>query len=520
MSRTNYTVKNIAYNYLNMLIGNILSFVNRSIFIYALGATFLGLNGLFTNILSMLSMAELGIGAAINYSLYKPLALNDIGLVSKLMSFYKSTYRIIGAIVAGFGIIIIPFLKYFIKGAENIDNLYIMYLLFLADAVSSYYLTYKTTLIYADQKTYKLIPTTIKTAVVSNILQVIVLLLYKDFLIYLTTKIIMSFLQRYILNRFITKMYKYINFRSREKIPQQELSVIKRNIAGIMIGRIGDFCINGTDNIVIAAYINVQTVGIYSNYYMIISLVQQLISLIFSSTTASLGNLMLSDNKQKRIETFNIMNFIAFWIFGWTMICLLILSDNFVFIWIGKEYLISKGVLLIVLINYYLVGMRIPLGTILIAGGVNYPGRYMGLVQSAVNLIVTITLVKSWGLIGVFIGTLVSSITVASWVRPYLAYKYILESSVKEYFKNFIIYTTVIIIACSSTYVFCNITFVKFTWVNLIFRAIACLLIPNVIFILMYRKTHEFKRSAEMAREIIKKCKNIKINKSSVYLRT
>lgn len=505
MSRTKYTIKNITYSYVNMFVSIALNFITRSIFIYTLGSTYLGINGLFSNVLSMLSIAEIGIGSAINYSLYKPLAKNDVDLISKLMSFYKRAYRVIGGVIAVLGIIIIPFIKYIIKGADSVDNLYVIYLFFLADTVLAYYLTYKTTLITANQKAYKLIPLTIWTSIFSSLVQAIVLLLYKNFLFYLGIRIITGFLQRSVLNRYITKLYDYVNFKSENKIPEEELNIIKRNIKGIMIGKIGDFCINGTDNIIISTYISIQVVGIYSNYYMIISLVQQLLSTIFSSATSSLGNLIVSDNKEKQIKTFNIMNFFAFWIFGWTMICLIILLDHFIFLWIGKEYLISQAALIVVIINYYLVGMRIPLGTMLIAGGVNYPGRYMGLVQSAINLIVSIILVKSLGLTGVFLGTLVSSITTVCWFRPYLTYKYIFKSSVKAYYKTYLTYIIVVAIACLSTYILCNMAFVEFTWVNFIARIIVCVTIPNTIFILLYRKTYEFKKLVSLANGIIKK---------------
>lgn len=491
--RTKNSLYNIIFSLGNTFITYILNFISRSIFIYVLGATYLGVNGLFSNILMMLSLADLGIGTAINFSLYKPIAENDTNKISTLMSFYRKSYRIIGCLVAIFGFIMMFFLNYFIKNTDAIQNLRIIYLLYLFNTVSGYFLSYKTTLVSAYQKDYTLVPINTGISIISILSQMGILLITRSFIIYLVVQILFGFMQRILINIFITKNYNQINFNSTEKLPKEELGEIIKNIKAMIFHKIGEYCINGTDNIVISTFISIEAVGFYSNYALLINTINAIIMIIFNGATASFGDLIASEKPEVRLEKFKIFNFLGFCFFGFASICFYNLLNPFITLWIGEKYIVDVFVIIPVIINYYLFGMRVPLGIVKSAGGVYDQDKFVPLIQSMVNLIFSIILVKFIGLAGVFWGTVMSSL-IPLYYRPYIVYKYIFEISCKEYFVKYIQYLIVVLLSIFSTSFLCYLMFKDINWFNLIGRGILCIIIPNLFIVLLFRNKYEFKQ--------------------------
>ena len=492
-SRTKNSFFNITSNFTIMMIKTILSFVTRTVFIKVLGETALGLNGLFSNILSMLSLAELGIGTAINFSLYKPLANKDDKKVSILMSFYRKVYSIVGTVEFIIGIALIPFLKYFIKNINEINNVYLIYILYLINTSSSYFIAYKETLINADQKGYKLIKINILGLVFLNISQIIFLLLTKNYIIYLVVQFIEQFIQRIITNIYISKQYKNIDFKSRDKLANEDKSLIVKNVKAMFFHKIGDYCVNGTDNIIISSFINIATVGIYSNYLMIINLLNGFVTNAFNAITSSLGNLIATENCEKRDEIFKKLNFIAFLLYGFCSVCLINLLSPFMGLWIGDKYCLNISLTIIIVCNFYLTGMRVPVQVMKSASGLYDVDKFTPLIQSAVNLVVSIILAKKIGLLGVLLGTMFSSLVLPCWQRPYLVYKYVIHKSSKKYFMNYIRYL-ITVACCTILAYFINI---NISINNLLIRLIADGLISSIIFIIiviiLFNKTREFK---------------------------
>lgn len=491
--RTKKSFLNIGSNFLIMITKTILTFVTRTVFIHYLGEEALGLNGLFTNVLSMLSLAELGVSTAINFSLYEPLAQKDKKKISELMSFYRKAYTIIGIVVGVVGIILIPFLKYIINDIANIDNVYLIYILYLINTVSTYFIAYKETLINADQKGYKLAGIQFIGLVALNVFQIIFLLLTKNFIVYLIIQFITLFIQRVVTNIYITKNYNDINFNCKEKIENKDLQVIVKNVKAMFFHKIGEYCINSTDNLIISAFINVATVGIYSNYLTIINLLNNFIFMIYNGLGASLGNLVATESNEKKEEIFKKMNFIAFCIYGLCSVCMINVFNDFIKIWIGEKYCLSLSIVLMIVINFYLTGMRVPSSTMKSSAGLFDVDKYTPILQSIINLVVSIVLVQKMGLIGVLIGTFVSSIAIPSWQRPYLIYKYILKKSSKKYFIEF--FKNVVILAvCTTLALFINnLIIINNLYIQFVVKGIITASIFAISVILIYRKTDEFK---------------------------
>lgn len=507
-------IRNSIINFLSgvgsTLISNLLTFISRTIFIQILGSSYLGVNGLLTNVLSMLSLAELGIGTAINFSLYKPLAEKDDEKIVTLMAFYKKAYRIIGILVFIVGLVLMMFLDFFIKDAGDVEHIKLIFLIYLINTSYSYFMTYKVTLLNADQKGYLLAKVNIFFNFITIIAQIMVLNFTHNYILYLLTNMLILFLQRLYTNNKITKLYPVLEIKTTNKLPKEELDIIIKNVKAMMFHKLGDYCINGTDNIIISTFINISVVGIYSNYNMIITMVNGFIILFFNSITASMGHLIATESDKRKLEVFQIINFIGFWFFGFATIAFYNLLNPFIELWLGKEYLISRHILVIVLLNYYLTGMRVPVHTVKAAAGLYDEDKYTPLIQSVVNLSISIILVQKWGLAGVFMGTLVSSIVLPCWQRPYIIYKYVFNKSSIEYYKQYLIYFSVVMVTLLGVSWVCDNYLLNTTYTNFLLRVIVCAVIPNIIFILIFNKTLEFQYLVSIIKEsVLNKCKSL-----------
>ena len=270
-----------------------------------------------------------------------------------------------------------------------------------------------------------------------------------------------------------------------------------------MFHKVGDYCINGTDNIIISTFISVSMVGIYSNYFMIITMVNGIIVMLFNSMTASMGNLIVRESNARKIEIFSLINFIGFWIFGFATICFYNLLNPFIELWLGEKFLISHNILVIVLLNYYLTGMRVPVATLKSAAGLYDEDKFTPIIQAVVNLGVSIVLVQRWGLAGVFMGTLVSSIILPCWQRPYIVCKYALNTSSKDYFVKYFKYLSMVIVLTIGISFICHKFLLDTTIFNFILRMILCILVPNTLFILIFRKTSDFKEIVNIINNVL-----------------
>lgn len=508
-SRTKNSIFNVGTGFLNTIVKTILTFITRTIFIKVLGETYLGLNGLLTNILSMLSIAELGIGTTISFSLYKPLVNKDNKKINALMTFYKKAYRIIGIVILISGVILIPFLKFILEENININHIYLIYALYLLTTVSTYFISYKEVLIIADQKNYKLTKINFIFDVLLNGLQIIELLIFKNFVLYLVVQLVIEFLRRTVINFFISKEYPQTDFCSKEKINKSDKQLLSKNVRAMFLHKIGDYSINGTDNIIMTKFIGLNAVGIYSNYLTIITILNTFINIIYSSIISSLGNLIAKENEEKRLKVFNIMDFFGFCIYGYCSVCLFVLLNPFIKVWAGEHYLFSIEIVAIIVLNFYMTGMRVPLGTIKSAAGVYTEDRYIPLLQALTNIVVSIILAKYIGVLGVLLGTLISSL-IPAINRPYIVYKYVFNKKVTEYYtrylKNIIIFvfTTIVIYFVTS-----NLN-IKNLYIQLIVICIIATIIYVIIIIVFYRKTAEYVYIKDQIKEFLSNIKKKK----------
>lgn len=427
MSRTKNTMKNMTYSWISSIITTILGFISRTIFINTLGTTYLGINGLFTNILSVLSFTELGIGTAMNFSLYKPVAENDERKISLLMNLYKKAYRIIALIITILGLLIIPFLPYLAKGTGDVENITVYYLIFLLNTVTSYFVSYKFSLLNAYQKNYIYTNVELIFRFTTTIIQMIVLVIYKNFLIYLLVGAIVNIIQKITLNYYMNKIYPYLKEKVEGKLDEEELKPIKKNIGALVYHKLGDIAVHQTDNIIVSSFINVTMAGLISNYTLIINSINTFVSQIFNSAVSSLGNLIATEKAEHQYEVFKRYNFLNFWLYGFCAISLYTLISAFISIVWGSDKIVDNLTVILMCTDFYMIGQRIAINNIKIAGGIFKEDKLVSIFQAVINLIVSIVLVNKIGLPGVYLGTIVSG-TLATVVRPIIIYKNIFRS--------------------------------------------------------------------------------------------
>ena len=487
-SRTYNSMRNVIVS-VGVQIGTLLiNFISRTVFIKILGAEYLGINGLFTNVLTLLSLAELGVGNAIIYSMYKPIANKDENKIAALMGFYKNVYRKIAIIVLVLGIVLIPFLKYIVNTDSEIEDLYLYYLLFLTNTVASYFFIYKSSMINADQKMYIQKIYYFVQIVIQFILQVIVLIITHNFLLYLAVQIICTIGNNIALSKKADKLYPYIN--NKVNLSKKEKKSIYSNVNAMFIYKISGTILNNTDNILISILVGTVWVGYYSNYFMIISAILSMGTLLFSSFTASIGNLNASTQTDKKIEIFNQLNLLAFLIFGFFMIGLGNLFDDFITLWIGKEFILDKLTTISIAINFYIQGVLNPIWIYRDTTGLFKDTKWMSIVLAIINLVLSIILGRMIGLAGILMATFISRILTSYWYQPYMLYKNIFKMSSKEYFLKQVKYNAVLII----TYIIVNIILSYIPQLSIpmfILKGILVFIITVIIFTLAIYKDEE-----------------------------
>lgn len=492
-TRTQNSVRNIIFGLGSQGIEVLLKFVGRTVFIYCLSAVYLGVNGLFSEILTMLSLAELGVGSAIVYAMYKPLQENDEEKIAALMALYGKAYIAIGIFVAVLGSALIPFLKYIIKDAgelkSQITNIYLFYLF---NTAISYFFSYKSSLLIADQKNY--IVQTVKEfcAIGRTIFQCIVLLVYRNFYLYLLVESIFIVANNVWVSIYVDQKYKYL----KEKRNSTGLDFATKNslwvnIRALVLVKISTILVNSTDNTIITIFGGIVEVGLYSNYSMFITMFTTVLNQIFSNISASVGNLNAEGDREKSKLVFDAIHMTNFWLFSWIAIGYAILINPIISVWIGNTYLLPKSIVYIIAVNFYIKGMQNAVWVFKDTYGLFKYGKYMTFGTALLNLFLSVVWGKRFGLIGILGATAVSRIMTNVWYDPYALFKHGFGKSVFSYYCEYGFYGSLSIIAYGVTYWFCTkVPFEGIASVGAQF-VIACIT-PNLIYFVVLGRTQGF----------------------------
>ncbi len=503
-SRTEYSARNTTVAIIARVSAILLGFVTRVVFTHTLSQEYVGINGLFTDILNVLALSELGVGTAITYALYKPIAEKDREKQKSLMRLYQNFYRLVAGFVLLAGLLVIPFMDILIKDQPKIDHLILIYLLYLANSVVSYLWIYKLTLIDAHQLNYIGVVYHTVFLIIQNVIQIIILITTKNFLLYVSVMILCSVLNNFCISKKADKMYPYLKEKNVKKLPEEEKKNIFRNIRAMLMHKVGNVVINNTDNLLLSALVGTISVGKYSNYFLIIGSAKQVLEQMFRGITASVGNMGVSEDKDRIKKIFEASFFIGQWIYGVVAICMYEAINIFVGISFGEKYVFASYITLILCINFYINGMRQATLVFRDSMGLFRYDRYKSIAEAIINLVVSFVLGKYLGTAGVFIGTIVSTVTTSLWVEPYMLYKHRLKTSCRTYFFKYTIYAVVTFVIWYLQDILCG-----FIPGNTIFvcsaRAFVCFVITNAVYLLLYHRTKEFKLLREKGMFLLNK---------------
>ena len=475
----------------------LLSFASRTVFIYVLGARYLGINGLFSNILAMLSLAELGIGSAISYYLYKPIALNDKERIKSLMQFYKTCYRVVGFAIIGFGCLIMPFLNKMVNLNQPIpENLYLIYFLFLLDSAFTYlFWAYKQAIMFANQQQYKIEKINIAFAILSCCVDIIVLLIFKSFIIYLLFKMAIVIVKNIIIAKKIDKAFPHLKEKDIKRLSKTEVKDIFKGVFNESVFKLGSTLFNSTLNIIVSIFIGTIIVGYYSNYYMIIGQVGIVFGLIMGSIVAGIGNVVATETTEKTYTLYKQLDMGVFLVNAFCTICMFQLLNSFVHLWlghVGREYVLSQVIVGLICLDFFLNNSCQVIATYRTAAGLFKVGRDRQVIAGIINIPLSIGLIKLFGLSGAFMSPVLCKLFIT--VCPFLIdlekklFQQTWNVAVRDYFYKFFLTVIISIVVWLSCLYFHEKSFLFF-----IIEVFLTSLLSIIFLIVFTYKTKEMK---------------------------
>lgn len=495
MGRIQKAGKNIIFGYISNLVILLVNFIQRTVFIYVLGKTLSGVNGVYTDVLSVLSLTELGIGTALNYSLYKPVAERDIEKIKSYMRFYKKAYLTIAGVIAVLGVAISPFLKFILKNPGNltVGELTLYYYLFLFNTVISYFVTYKYSLVNAEQKNYIQTNITTLTKMATATVQIAVLLLFRNFFFYLLAQSVVELLQKIFVTAYLNRLYPYLRDRDVEKLTAEETRVVATKTKALICHKIGDVARLQTDKIIISSFVNVDTAAIVDNYVYIITYVGNFVNIIFDSVISGFGNVVATESKERQYLLFKVYRFFACWLYGFGAVGFYHLLTPFIGgVWLRDDsWTLPQMTVTLLVMDFYLKGGRTVLLNFKIASGLFEQDRFLPLIQGAVNLVVSIGLVLKIGVTGVYVGTLVSGI-LANLIRPGIIYRVCFGKSAGAYFRDSLKYIGVILVVGAVITPIRHAVMGEVTILTFALMVILITLLYNLVFLVVFHRTEEF----------------------------
>lgn len=507
--RTKKSIINTGVSFASQLIIILLGFISRRVLIYSVGVEYLGINGLMTNILTIFSLAESGIGVAIGYSLYKPLAENNIELVKSLMRFYRTTYRILACLTAVIGLAFYPALPLFLKG-NTAPDANIIYFLFLGSSVCSYLWSYKVTLNSSDQNKYLYTIANTVTQIMVLVVKVFILYYTKNYIIYLCVELGSTLVKNIIFSLILDKRYPYLKEKNIKKLDDKVKGELFTNIKSLFLGKIGYILSQCSDNLVISSIVSVAAVGMYSNYTTLVTSVSGFVTTFSSGVTASMGNLIASETKEKAYSVYKQIDFINYWLYTFASIGLLCLTEPFITLWLGEDYVMSRGILFVAVITFYLKGINSGIDIAKNAAGLYYPDRYVPMFEAALNLVLSIILAHKIGLLGVLIGTLVSFLLFSFWIKPYVVYRDVFNVP----FKDYVIWESkkiiIAVIIAALLFAAQNMIHVSNLFIEFVLKLIITVIVSNLLLVIIFNRTKEFDYIKIFYKSILTKFANIK----------
>lgn len=493
MGRTDNVKRNLIWGFAQKVISVLIPFVSRTIMIYVLGMEYIGLNSLFSSVLSMLSFAELGIGSALVFSMYKPIADGDDDKVCALLAFYRKCYLVIGSVIVGCGLIILPFLNTLISGDVPADtNIYVLFLIYLLNNAIGYFLfAYKQSILMASQRIDIVSKINLVVSFLLNVLQIAALLIFRNyyaFIIVLPASTIVS----NVWVAYITKKY-FPQYECKGTVDKDEIRSIWKKVGGLLFQKIGNIVLCNVDALVISAFLGLRVLGIYNGYYFVISTLMSFLYIIQQTLIPSVGNSVAKESVEKNYNDYCKFHFLYMWIVSWCSVCLVVLFQPFISLWQGAENMLRMNMAVLMTIYFFVYKMGDMSFVYKEAIGLWWQGKYIPLISSVINLILNIILVRIIGLPGIVISTIISATCVNTPFGSKVLFKHYFKSRKRwlKFLTDTFIWFVKCVICCGVTWIcLCKISD---GFSGIIIKGIGCILIPNLLLLAMNFANKDFK---------------------------
>ena len=492
--------KNTVIGVLSQAVAALTGAIVQLVFIKFMIKEYLGAKSLFSNILDFLSIAELGIGLVLVYSMYTPLADRDERKLIALTQFYRKAYRLIASMILGTGLCLMPFLSFFIENMETVPHATLIFFLYLVSSASSYLFVYKQSILNADQNVYIIHLYSTVFSIVQCILQILVLVSgsrYR-FFYYLIVQTVLVVFKNFLMSRKAGKLYPFINTREKVLLTKEEKKGIYKNVFAMFNHRVGAVVLGSTDTLLISKFIGIIYCGFYGNFKMIINLMNSFVGQFFNAMLSSVGNMNALESKDTVYKTFKYLHFLSFWMYTFCTVAFIELSNPVLMQMLtlmGVEDVESYGftfpTILMIGLNFYVIGIRkVPL-TFKEAMGLLWYDRYKPIIEAVINVIISVAAIQSMGIAGIFFGTIFSMAVTSLWVEPLVLFRHGLKRSMREFWIKECVYLTFSGAMIALTH-FVDSQIHLTGWTEILVKLCVCLVVPNAVTALCFCRMGEF----------------------------
>lgn len=492
--RTLNSAKNLASSLGITLIMTILGFLTRKVFVDNIGVEYLGLNGLLQNILGVMALLEGGFATSVVYNLYKPLAENDQPKIIALLQLYRKVYRYIALGICCCAMVIYPFLDIFLKDAESLSYVSVVYFIFLFNSIIQYFTAYKWSIINASQQNYKLTTVNLVYQVGLNLTKLAILYYTQNYILYLVIESLFGIGLNIAIVRTANKLFPYITTKQKYEVDKPTKQNIITNMKALFLHSVGGYFMHSTDNIIISSFVGVGIVGLYSNYTLILGTIGSTCNQVLNSFSESVGHLIATESKEKVYDVFKTIFFVNFLVISIPTIIIYNTMEPFIEWWLGDKYLLGYTTLCVILINFYINNMRNSALTFKTKSGIFVNDRFTPLIQGCINLGLSLIFVQYWGLTGVLAATGISILSIGFWQFPRLIYKYTFKQSLWNYFKVYGYYTLIGLMALYSSSYICQYNEIENLLGHTIINGIISLACTAIVYYISFSHTAPFKQ--------------------------
>ena len=495
LERTRNAARNVVFDGTMEIINMLFPFVIRSVMLQYLGTEYLGLNGLFKSILSFLNLAELGVGSAMVFSMYKPIAEDDTPTICALMRLYRTLYRIIGLAIAVMGLLLMPFLNNLIEGDLPAGmNLHVLYLMNLGNTVLTYWLfAYKGSLLQAHQRRDVISKVSLLVRVVEYTLKILILVFTRNYYLYLTVQLLCQIVINLLTAACAAKMY--LRYAAIGKLPKEKVLDIFRRVRDLFTSKLSATVFDAADTVVISAFMGLTALALYQNYYFIITALRMMLVVLLNACMAGVGNKLVMESKEANYHDLEKISLLFLWVLGVSSSMLLCLYQPFMHVWMGEDNMLAIELVFCFVVYYYSMGANKLINMFKDAAGIWRIDRWRPLTAALVNLSLNLITVRWLGMYGVLLSSVVSIVLIQiPWLFHNLFREVFPRESMWKYIRLFCGLTVFALISCIASWFACGL-FTMNVWFTLFANAAVSFVIPNLCFLALYGRSPVFRDS-------------------------